>query len=319
MTTLFPALRETLLAGEPAVTVTVIGRRGSVPRAPGATMLVRAGHPNLGTVGGGQAEYDADLAARRLLSQGFPSAETAEYQCLSREELATMGEAAGGVVELLFLLWREDKLPLLERLCPALTRNADHSLRITYHPEGWEGTLTETALPEALPGVFSLPLTEAGLTYIFGGGHVSGALVPLLASVDFDCVILDERSEYACPERFPTAKQVMSGNLSYLAREAHFGRGDAVLIMTRGHQGDYEVLQEALRSPAWYIGMVGSRRKTEATFRRLLEDGFTETDLTRVTSPIGLSISAETPAEIAVSITAQLIHLRAEHRRSLSR
>ena len=86
--------------------------------------------------------------------------------------------------------------------------------------------------------------------------------------------------------------------------------------MTRGHQGDYEVLCEALRSPVWYIGMVGSHRKMEATFRRLREDGFTESDLQRITTPIGLAIEAETPAEIAISITAQLIQERAKKRRS---
>ena len=76
------------------------------------------------------------------------------------------------------------------------------------------------------------------------------------------------------------------------------------------------MLCEALRSPVWYIGMVGSHRKMEATFRRLREDGFTESDLQRITTPIGLAIEAETPAEIAISITAQLIQERAKKRRS---
>ena len=85
--------------------------------------------------------------------------------------------------------------------------------------------------------------------------------------------------------------------------------------MTRGHQGDYEVLCEALRSPVWYLGMVGSRRKMQATFLRLREDGFSDADLARIDTPIGLAIDAETPNEIAVSITAQLIGLRAARRR----
>ena len=71
----------------------------------------------------------------------------------------------------------------------------------------------------------------------------------------------------------------------------------------------------ALGSGVWWLGMVGGRRKMEATFLRLREDGFTEDDLRRIVTPIGLAIDAETPAEIAVSITAQLIGLRAARRR----
>ena len=94
-----------------------------------------------------------------------------------------------------------------------------------------------------------------------------------------------------------------------------FSAGDSVIIMTRGHQGDYEVLCEALRSPVWYLGMVGSHRKTEATLERLRQDGFSESDRQRIVTPIGLAIDAETPAEIAVSIAAQLIQKRAARRR----
>ena len=141
---------------------------------------------------------------------------------------------------------------------------------------------------------------------MFGGGHVSQALVPLLSGVDFCCVVLDERPDYATHALFPTA-EARCGPLPALAAAIPFTTGDSVIIMTRGHQGDYEVLCEALRSPVWYIGMVGSHRKMEATFRRLREDGFTDADLSRIVTPIGLAIDAETPAEIAVSITAQLI------------
>ena len=317
MTKLFSALCSALQEGNPAVTVAVIAGRGSVPRAPGAIMLVRSGAPNLGTVGGGQAEYDAAGDALRLLTAGGPDVLVREYQCLSRSELAAMGEAAGGVVTLLFLLWRPERLPLAEAVCPALTENRDRSLLISYNEVGWTGKLTDKALTFAEQGVFSLKLAEAGLCYVFGGGHVSAALVPLLSSVGFSCAVLDERPDYASKERFPTAEQVLTGNLPFLASEIHLGRGDSVLIMTRGHQGDYEVLCLALRSPAWYIGMVGSRRKTEATLKRLREDGFSEEDLGRITTPVGLAIEAETPAEIAVSITAELIQKRALHRRTL--
>jgi len=84
-----------------------------------------------------------------------------------------------------------------------------------------------------------------------------------------------------------------------------------LVIVTRGHLHDKEVLGQALRSRARYIGMIGSRRKRDLIYERLLEEGFPQKDLARVHSPIGLSIGAETPEEIAVSIVAELIMVRA--------
>ena len=87
---------------------------------------------------------------------------------------------------------------------------------------------------------------------------------------------------------------------------------DSVVVMTRGHKDDQAVQAQMLRTPAHYIGVIGSRRKTAGVFARLREEGFTDADLARITTPIGLDIKAETPAEIAVSIAAQLIQVRAE-------
>ena len=81
--------------------------------------------------------------------------------------------------------------------------------------------------------------------------------------------------------------------------------------MTRGHRDDLLLQEQVLRTPARYIGVIGSRRKKAALFAQLRERGFTDADLERITTPIGLSIGAETPAEIAVSIAAQLIQVRA--------
>lgn len=314
MTRLFDALQELLEAGKTAVTATVTACEGATPRSPGATMLVAAGMPALGTVGGGQAEYYAAQQAEKMILPGSPAAFTASYECLSAEELHSMGKEAGGEITVLFLRWSAQQLPLARMVRAALTANADASLRISYRPESWYGELTGTAVTFSAPGVFCMKLAEAGLCYVFGGGHVSQALVPLLSGIDFTCVVLDERPEFANPAVFPAAAKTYSGSLPFLAKEANFGRGDLVIIMTRGHQGDYEVLTEALRSPAWYIGMVGSHRKMEATFRRLREDGFSERELARIVTPIGLDIDAETPNEIAVSVAAQLIRCRAAHR-----
>ena len=301
-------LCRTLRQGSSAVTAIVTGCRGATPRSPGA-LLVLTAETALGTVGGGQAEHDIIGPAMEMLRGGAP-VQQGWHQCLSAQELRHMGQEFGGEEEILLLRWEPRDLPLAEALLSAMGQNADCSLRLEYDKVHWRGTLLPIAEAHTAPGCFTLKLQEGGRCYVFGGGHVSQALVPLLSGVDFCCVVLDERPDYATPALFPTA-EARCGPLPALAAAIPFTTGDSVIIMTRGHQGDYEVLCEALRSPVWYIGMVGSHRKMEATFRRLREDGFTDADLSRIVTPIGLAIDAETPAEIAVSITAQLIQRRA--------
>lgn len=301
-----------LRAGQPAVTALVTGCRGATPRAPGALLVLTAGQA-AGTVGGGQAEHDIMGPGVEMLGGGTAVRQD-WHQCLSAEELRHMGREYGGEEQILLLRWEPGDLPLAEAAWVAAGQNGDCSLRIEYDENGWRGALLPVAETAVAEGSFTVKLQEGGRCYIFGGGHVSQALAPLLAGVGFCCVVLDERPDYATPALFPTA-ETRCGSLPVLAEAIPYGPGDSVIIMTRGHQGDYEVLCRALRSPVWYIGMVGSRRKMEATFLRLREDGFTEDDLRRIVTPIGLAIDAETPAEIAVSITAQLIGLRAARRR----
>ena len=86
---------------------------------------------------------------------------------------------------------------------------------------------------------------------------------------------------------------------------------DYAVVMTRGHQGDFEILRQLLQSPASYVGCIGSRKKVAATQAKLREAGIDEARIQSLRSPIGLAIGAETPAEIAVSITAQMIAHRA--------
>lgn len=315
MKKLLSALHITLAAGQTAVTAVVTACRGSTPRAPGAMMLVRRGAPTLGTVGGGQAEYDATGIAQAMLAAGHPCYAAHTHECLSAEELTSMGKASGGEVTLLYLLWQPELLPLVEQYMAALERGTDAAAEFSWENGRWAGKLLPQRKDETLPDRFAMTLCEGGRCYIFGGGHVSHALVPLLGSVGFPCVVLDERPEYANAEVFPTAAAVRCGALPRLARELHFAAGDSVLIMTRGHQGDYEVLCEALRAPVWYLGMVGSRRKMEATFALLRQDGFSEAEISRIVTPIGLDIDAETPEEIAVSIAAEMIQERAARRR----
>ena len=157
----------------------------------------------------------------------------------------------------------------------------------------------------------SIPVVKAGRTYLFGGGHVSQALVPVLASLGFRPVVYDDRPEFADPALFPGAERTLCGDFTRLTEQVTVTPEDYVVVMTRGHQADYEVLAQVLRSGARYLGCIGSRRKLALCRDRLLEAGFTEAEYSRLHAPIGLAIGAQTPAEIAVSVAAEMIAVRA--------
>ena len=152
---------------------------------------------------------------------------------------------------------------------------------------------------------------RAGLLYIFGGGHVSQALVPVAATVGFRPFIYDDRPEFAAKARFPQAAGTLCGSFTALSRHLTITPNDYVVIMTRGHQADFEVLVQTLRCGARYLGCIGSRKKLALCRDRLLANGFTPEEYARVHAPIGLAIGAQTPEEIAVSVTAELIAVRA--------
>jgi xanthine dehydrogenase accessory factor len=156
-------------------------------------------------------------------------------------------------------------------------------------------------------------LDMSGSVYIFGAGHVSQKLAVLTSSVEFRTVVLDDRSEFANRARFPQADQIVvlnsyDGVFDWLPVDPD----SAIVIVTRGHLHDKMVLRRALRTPAGYIGMIGSKRKNLLLFQELKNEGVSEETLKRVHAPIGLPIEAETPEEIAVSITAELIQARAK-------
>ena len=161
-------------------------------------------------------------------------------------------------------------------------------------------------------GYYVEPLTRAEIVYVFGGGHVSAELVPLLAHVGFSVAVYEDRAEFGNAERFPDAVRIIRAPFEEAGTRISITPDDAVVIMTRGHQGDFVVLEQMLRTQAGYIGVIGSRHKIAATNRRLMEAGIPEAALGRIHTPIGLDIGAETPAEIAISIAAELIAHRAQ-------
>lgn len=147
--------------------------------------------------------------------------------------------------------------------------------------------------------------------YLFGGGHVARPIVEIASMVGFRIVVLDDREQFANRDNFPRADEVIVlKDFNHALEGVQLSDDAYVVIVTRGHAYDQRVLEQILATPATYIGMIGSRTKVALCFQSLEEKGFGHDQLSRVHAPIGLKIGSETPEEIAVSIVAQLIHVR---------
>ena len=316
--------------GVPAELVSVVASSGSTPRGAGAMMAVFPDGTIRGTIGGGNVEYAAQKLAGELLASGGDAQKTLQFV---PGEAASLGMVCGGTVTLQFHFLspqNRQETAVLRDLIQASAGN--ETTWLVWHLEGdridamgtadRHGTRGLAQEPPALPallghgavlrdGWFAVPVVRAGRTYVFGGGHVSRALVPLLASVGFRPVVYDDRPEFADSALFPQAEAVMCGSFTDIGAHLTVTEEDSVVVMTRGHEADYEVLTQVLRSGAWYLGCIGSRRKLALCRERLMQAGFTQAEYARLHAPIGLAIGAQTPEEIAVSVAAEMIAVRA--------
>ena len=326
----FREIVHALEAGQPVELVSVAASEGSTPRGAGAMMAVFPGGRTTGTIGGGNVEFECQQLAAELLEK---KADALRQFRFVLGDAASLGMVCGGGLTVQFQhLAAGDghAISILRDLIEADGGGLDTWLlrriqgeRVTAmglaDRNGTRYLDAPPACPETLYGnqtVFaegwlSIPVVKAGRTYLFGGGHVSQALVPVLSSVGFRPVVYDDRPEFADPALFPKAEWTLCGDFTRLAEQVTVTPEDYVVVMTRGHQADYEVLTQVLRSGAKYLGCIGSKRKLALCRERLLEAGFTEAEYSRLHAPIGLAIGAQTPEEIAVSVTAEMIAVRA--------
>lgn len=313
MKTLVGLIMSELNAGRAAALVTVLSRKGSAPRGAGACMLICGDGSAHGTVGGGALEHAALVKADECLQN--KRSELLRYS-LTPDDAASVGMVCGG--EVLLHCWYIDNemLPLFGDIEARIRDGRDAWLELAINADASVSAArvidaspySQATLIEDGDGfIFTEPITASSRAYIFGGGHIAVELAPLLSHIDFDTVVFDDREEFANAERFPSASRVVLGDFNSISRYVSISERDYIVIMTRGHSYDHALLTQALRTSAAYIGLIGSRSKIERTKSLLLDDGFGESDFMRVHTPIGLPILAETPAEIAVSIAAEMI------------
>lgn len=333
MKKLFTILLRELEANRPAVLCGIVASHGSTPRGAGAKMLVLEDGSTVGTIGGGAVEYRAARLAGEL-----PAKKESRFESyrLTPGDVADAGMICGGDVRVYFQYFDpadREVQDALENALALLDAPGPSWLVTAMDGSGWRmGTFDRTnglrrleipmerlkpllgsrgMLAEGEPVLFAEPLARAGTVYLFGGGHVARELAHILAMTDFRVTVYDQREQAVTGEFFPEASALTCGPFpEALERVGEITEEDYVVIMTPGHQGDYEVLSQVLRTPAKYIGCIGSKRKIAVTRERLLADGFTEAEIGRVHAPIGLPIGGETPAEVAVSVAAQLIACR---------
>ena len=231
-----------------------------------------------------------------------PSFETAKM--LVRDDGSIVGTIGGGCVEA--DVWQAAR-EVMESEKPRTL-----SFNLNQNPKYDTGLVCGGTLD-----VFIEPVLPQALLYIFGAGHVSVNLYKTARSAGFDVTVVDDREAYANRERFPEAREVIAEDFDRAMARLSPGESAYIVIVTRGHRDDMRVLRWAVQTPARYVGMIGSKRKTISIFRELVKEGLSEKLFERVHAPIGLDIGAITPEEIAIAITAELIAVRRRVERPL--
>lgn len=305
-------------AGNGCMLATVVSRSGSAPRGAGTGMVVSSAGEQTGTVGGGFLEYRVKQDSLALLQQNESGIR--DYVIHADEK-----DAYSGGVTILFRAFDcETARPLVQAMLAALDREADAYLvcPIAGTQSGDSVVLSAAALTETCgvenlpdqptlsgenPGWFIEPLLETPRVLLFGGGHVAQCMARQLDLLEYRVWVLEDREAFAQESLFPAAERVICCDYDRVETSLQITKRDHGIVMSRGHETDYQILRWLLRSKADYIGCIGSKRKISLTKERLLADGVTESQIARLHAPVGLSIGAQTPAEIAVSIAAELI------------
>lgn len=162
------------------------------------------------------------------------------------------------------------------------------------------------------PGrLFREPLSAGERLIVLGGGHIGLPLAEFGSRLGFSVIVIDDRYEFANKARFPWAKQVLCRSFEGCFDDLYINENDYITVVTRGHKYDDVCLRQLfnMKEPA-YLGMIGSRRRVKLLMDGLRRDGFSEDRIKSVYTPIGLSIGAVTPEEIAVSIFAEIIQAK---------
>ncbi len=321
--------------GTVAALATVARKRGSLPLADDAKMLVTAAGDRLGTVGGGCVEAEITTQALETVRGGAPRI---VRHTLNADLAGDVGLSCGGTVELFLepLVANQSMTQLYRAVGRAIERR--HTMTVltaldwTAGPRklATDGTHAFTlgdwsnapylssshppvrlsAAVDESAGLFVEPIPRAPRVVVFGAGHVGAEIARVASGAGFHVVVVDDREEFANPVRLPWAAEVIVEDLGSVLDRLSLEPDDYVITATRGHAFDATVIERVAGSAAGYVGMLGSKRKLAVVRRALETAGVAPGQLDRVRCPMGEEIGADTPAEIAVSVVAELIRVR---------
>lgn len=307
MQKLFTKLIELLDNKQDAMIVTIIDEAGSSPRGRGSQMLVAASGQLLGTIGGGSVEKTSEQLGLELLQTRKSGIHHYELRKNVKEDI---GMECGGDVTVHFQFvdasieaWKDLASEIVDRI-----ENKTKAY-LTLSLDGEIPTLTDEEADDNKHFSMSLPIGERAI--LFGGGHVCKALAPILSSVGFRITVMDEREEFVTTERFPMAEERIVGDYTKIGDYLDIKPDDYIVVMTNGHTHDYDVEEYVLRRETAYVGVIGSAKKTASVNERLREAGVSEDMINYVHTPIGIDIKATTPEEIAISVTGEMVLVRA--------
>ncbi len=339
-------INKALEADSPLVLISIMSMQGSTPRHGGTKMVVGADGKTYGTIGGSLIEATAISEAKKVLSTHKPKIITYE---LTGKDATAPGMICGGKAEILldYLAASKENRQYAKNWQDAILQGKDfylltqlqgdmNNLKVIGHAIlHADGSVTGNIslseldihkLKTELHNISETAVVSFGDTrvmvdrvrklktlYCFGAGHVAVPTAHLAALVGFRVVVLDDREEFANAERFPEAHKIcVIKDFNHAFDGLEIDNDSFIVIVTRGHQFDREVLEQALKTKAGYIGMISSRKKRAAIFEALMAQGVKKEQLERVHAPIGINIGGETPEEIAVSIVAELISERSK-------
>jgi len=225
----------------------------------------------------------------------IPSYETAKL--LVREDGSMVGTVGGGCVEA--EVWNAAREVLETEKPKHLTFNL-----------GQDAAYDNGLICGGQLDIFVEPVLPVPRAFIFGGGHISKSLSQIATLAGFATVVVDNRDTFANRERFPEAADVYAAEYEEVFPTLAINETSYVIIVTRGHRDDMRVLKLAVGTPARYIAMIGSKRKVLNVVRELEKEGLPRAAFERIHAPMGLDIGAQSPEEIAVSVTAEMIAVR---------
>ncbi|MEA2110363.1 MAG: XdhC/CoxI family protein [Pseudomonadota bacterium] len=332
------------ILAEPAAGIaicTIIDKHGSVPRGIGTRMLVRTDGSIEGTIGGGIGEHEIITQARQAINK---SESLVVETSLAGEQGLDSPAICGGWFQTLINYWSHDDRELAEKITLALGNSdpvtllevvssndpdyptgakllLDPKSRNTLAESGISGTgdkLTSAWLAEQKTGILQLceckvlvtPLAPPAKMVVFGAGHLAVPLVEMASWCGFEITVIDDRQEFACPDRFPRAAKVLVAPMENIRELELSSVTTYFILITREHRHDDLLLRQLLGTPYAYLGMIGSRRRTSKVKERLINDGFPMTEIKALHAPIGVEINAQTPEEIAISIMAEVIAVK---------